>query len=227
MVYHYINLALLWIMRLALLVSGPYLLWQGDTLGLLALLAFIVTFIPTFLKAKYEINLPWWLEFLIVFALFLDVIVGSEFKVYTTLVGFDWFTHVLGTVIVSLIAFSIVYSLKVTKVIHVSTGMIWFFTVVFALSVGAFYEILEFLADIIFSVNSQVNLTNTMIDLIFDLFGGILTATVGTYYLQRYQGKKVKDVLEPYIKLSRLMGMKARAHRRKFNQRKFKPRYHG
>lgn len=221
MVYHYINLALLWLMRLALLFSGPYLLWQGDSLGLLALVALVVTFIPTFLRAKYDINTPWWLEFLIVLAFFLDVIVGSELRVYTTVTGFDWFTHLLGTFIISLIAFSIVFALKVTKVIKVSVGMIWFFTVVFALAVGGFYEILEFVTDLIFGSNSQVNLTNTMLDLVFDLIGGIITATLGAYFLTRYQGRKIKDVLEPYIRLTKLMGIRIRE---KSRQRKFLPR---
>lgn len=228
MVYSYINIALLWLMRLAFLVSAPILLWQGDPLGLLAIVALLVTFIPTFLRAKYDINVPWWLEFLIAFAFFLDVIVGSEFAVYRLVYGFDWFTHLLGTFIISLIAFSIVYSLKVTGRIRVTTGMIWIFTVVFALAVGSFYEILEFLVDLIFGANSQVNLTNTMIDLIFDLISGIITATWGTYYLTNLQGKRIHDVLDPYIKLLKLFGVRIKEEARKIKEHKhFKPHKHG
>ena len=208
MVYYYINQALLWLMRAALLGFGVALTAKGDSLGLLALLAFVVTFIPSFLRAKYQVDLPWWLESLIVLGLFCDIIIGSEFEVYTLITGFDWFTHTLGTFIVSLIALSIVYSLKVTKQIKISNNMIWWFTVVFALAIGGFYEILEFLTDTIFHANAQISLTNTMLDLIFDMIGGVVTASWGSYYLMRLQGRKAKDVLNPYITLLQAWGFK-------------------
>ncbi|MBI4145423.1 hypothetical protein HY493_04440 [Candidatus Woesearchaeota archaeon] len=227
MLYRYINVALLWLMRLAFLISAPLLLWQGDPLGLLAIVALLVTFIPTFLR-RYDINAPWWLEFLIALAFFLDVVVGSEFAVYKAITGFDWITHILGTFIISLIALSIVYSLKVTGRIRVNNGMIWFFVVVFALAVGAFYEILEFLTDIIFATNSQVDLTNTMVDMMNDLIGGIITATWGTYYLTNLQGKKMRDVLDPYIKLLKLFGVRIKEGARKIKEHKhFRPHKHG
>jgi len=220
MVYKYINQALLWLMRAALLGSAFYLIFQGESHGLLALLAFVVTFIPQFLRAKYEIDLPWWLEFLIVLALVLDIIVGSQFAVYNYVTGFDWFTHLLGTFIVSIIALSIVYSLKVTGQIKVTNNMIWWFTVVFALAIGAFYEILEFITDSVFGANSQISLTNTMIDLINDLIGGIITATWGSYYLMRLQGRQAKEVLQPYVKLLQVWGFRIREEMDKLRNRK-------
>jgi hypothetical protein len=219
MIYRYVNSVLLWLMRLALLVSSVVLILQGDYLAMLAVIAFVISFIPTFLHAKYDIQIPWWLESLVVVGFFLDVIVGSEFNVYHNTIGFDWFTHLLGTVIISVIALSIVYSLKVTKHIKVSDEMIWWFTVVFALAVGAFYEILEFAADQILGANSQISLVNTMVDLINDLVGGVLTATVGSYYLRHLQGRKVKDVLRPYIQLLKVAGFRIRENVEKLKKR--------
>ncbi|HSU72804.1 MAG TPA: hypothetical protein VLJ21_03065 [Candidatus Binatia bacterium] len=218
MVYHYINTILSWLMRAALLVSGIFLILQGDSLGLLALIAFVVTFIPTFLRAKYDIQVPWWIESLIVLGFFLDVVIGSEFAVYTNITGFDWITHLLGTFIISIIALSIVYSLKVTGNIKVSHNMIWWFVVVFALAVGAFYEIIEFVTDQILATNSQISLVNTMIDLINDFIGGIVTATWGSYYLKRLQGRKAKDILDPYIKLLKIAGFRIKERVKKFQR---------
>ena len=82
-------------------------------------------------------------------------------------------------------------------------GFIAFFAFMFALGMGALWEIFEFSMDKIFGMNMQKpmfgdysGLTDTMYDLIVDAIGALFISVLGYGYLKK---AKAKSFLERWI----------------------------
>src|SRR3989344_2360704 len=132
------------LLKFLLIILFPYLIYIRQYLfAVSALVAIILSLIPSILKRNYNINMPWGIDFLITFALYLHT-AGLTFRWYKTVFYYDIITHVMGTIVVALIGFIIVYTLHFTRKVRLSIPLIGFFTVIFAVAVGALWEIGEF-----------------------------------------------------------------------------------
>ena len=61
-----------------------------------------------------------------------------------------------------------------------------FMVIIFAMAMGATWEIIEFSMDTFLGTNEQFDgLRGTMLDLIFDAIAGILTAIIGVYLINK------------------------------------------
>ena len=175
---------MVYLLRAILILITIYLLIQRDFLfALAALIAAVMSFIPALIEKSYKIDLPWIIEFLIAFVLALHII-GSLFGWYDKAIFFSSLMHFLGTTVIALLAFIIVYSLNLTKQVKLSNFMIGFFTVIFALAIGTVWEIGEFAFDQALGTTFQGDynfppIIDTMWDLIWDGIAGIAIALIG------------------------------------------------
>lgn len=200
------------VMQFVLIGIFIYLIFKGNLLFILAGGAVIVSFLPAILQRSYKVNLPWGLEALIAISLLLDI-AGSAFGIYHRTVGYDWFAHFFGIGIIGILAFMIVSSLDFIGEVKLSIRMIGFFTLVFALAVGALYEMAEYLWDTLLRTNAQISLDNTMQDLFFDLLGGGAVALFGMAYLKRKSRvprRKLFREYRPFILLADFINLKKR-----------------
>ena len=98
--------------------------------------------------------------------------------------------HYLGTAIIAFLSYIIIYTLNLTKEVKLSPFMIGLFTIVFALALGAVWEIGEFASDTYFGTHDQGDgrdpLIDTMYDLIWDGVAGLFIAIVGAAWLEGY-----------------------------------------
>lgn len=202
-----INTLLTWFMQIFLIGLFFYLISIRDILAFLTLLAICLSFLPAILRKSYNVNIPWQLEFAIVFSIFLDII-GSAFRIYHVVTGYDFLTHALGTAVISILAFMIVYTLDFLGVVRMNLKMIGFFTFVFALAVGSLYEIAEFITDFFLDTNAIISLENTILDMIFNTFGGGVVAIFGMRYFKVLKKKEISKVVEPYQSLLKIFGIK-------------------
>ncbi|MBS3108848.1 hypothetical protein J4409_03165 [Candidatus Woesearchaeota archaeon] len=186
------------ILKIALIILFPYLIYKQQYLfALSALIAIILSLIPAMLKRNYNINLPWGIDFLITFALYLHTL-GLTFKWYKTIPYYDILTHVLGTVVIALLGFIIVYTLHFTRKVRLSIPLIGLFTVVFAIAVGSLWEIGEFATDKLLGTEAQRGNFDTMKDLIFDTLAGIVTAIAAMFYVRYAPKYKLSEIIHPF-----------------------------
>lgn len=134
----------------------------------------------TFLEARYGFYMNTYVRGIIILSLLGDSFFGSYLDFYQTSFTFDKMLHVFGSYSFSLFA----YILTVQLLRHpLSSPFKFIFILSLGLSIGAFYEILEFLTDTISHPNpiSQPSLLDTDLDLVGDLIGAMIAAIHGTY----------------------------------------------
>ena len=147
------------------------------TRSVMAITCFWVIY--AFLEARYGFYMNTYVRVMIVLALLFDGFFGCYLDFYTTSSVFDKMLHVFGTYAFSLFA----YVLVVQLLKHPVTSSFKFILVVsLGVSLGACYEILEFLTDT-FSHPvpiSQPSLLDTDLDLIANVIGATLAAIHAT-----------------------------------------------
>jgi len=183
---------ILYFLRTILLAMSLFLVYKADYLfAFSAFMAAVISFIPL-LSKRYNLKLPWILEFLIAFALVLHIVGGEYYNFYKISYIFSPIMHFLGTAIIALFAYMVVYALKLSKHIKVSILMIGIFTLAFSLAIGTFWEICEFAADRYLGTNSQgdgINpLDDTMYDLMWDGLAGLVVAIIGSSLAKGHHG---------------------------------------
>lgn len=110
---------------------------------------------------------------------------GELLELYKTSKYFDKFLHVFGTFTFSLLAYSVINTTIANtpnKKLYISI----FITSLGAI-IGVAFEILEFIADVVFKANSQSGLVDTNLDLIFDLIGALGASIFELFYPKEKQ----------------------------------------
>lgn len=167
---------------LAMFLMGLY---RGEFYpALSSLFGFGLALVPMFLRRRNIMALPWELTMWIFVALFLHNL-GVVVNLYDTVWWWDKMTHLLSTALIAGFGFiGIVIVDKYAESIHLPPMFLPFFIVVFVMAMGVTWEIIEYSFDLL-GTNMQYSLSDTVIDLIFDLIGALLVATTGPLYLKR------------------------------------------
>ncbi|MBP2631649.1 MAG: hypothetical protein H6Q70_2277 [Firmicutes bacterium] len=128
-----------------------------------------------FLEIKYQLKMNDYIRVLMVLAIFFDAFFGYCFDLYVCSFVFDKALHIFGSYAFSLFAYVLVMQMQ-TKPIDKPVRFI--LVLCLGLSIGALYEILEFIIDNISHPvpPSQPSLLDTDIDLIGDYIGALLAA---------------------------------------------------
>ncbi|RPJ54118.1 MAG: hypothetical protein EHJ95_00890 [Methanobacteriota archaeon] len=171
-----------------ILLTILYSISIGDlSLAGLAVIAFLITIVPYVIRGKdgMRICLPWGVNLLIALSLFLHV-AGYAGQYYETYFPYyDKLAHVISSTTIAILGFVLVLLVDRVNGLGLQRWMIAVLILSITLALGAFWEIFEFTADQLLGTHLQYGLTDTMLDLIFDLFGAILVAALGSLYLRR------------------------------------------
>ena len=190
---------LTYFMQALILLTSVYSFHIGYYAGtFFGLVAVGLSLIPTLVHRKMHIVVPWEITFLIALTLFLHIGGYSYLWYLDHYPWYDKFAHLIASMTVAMLGF-----LVVLIMMRVSTGLqferwqIFFFIVIFTLAFGAIWEIWEFTLDTLarayLTKPLQHSNTDTMIDLITDLGGAIIVATLGTFYLKRKSAQNWAD----------------------------------
>jgi len=145
----------------------------------------ILTLIPLMVKRRFNVTLAWELNFLIVLSLYIHVS-GNVLGRYRLFYPFyDKAAHLISSITVAALGFVAAVILDQYTEIKLNRYLIAFFVVIFTMAMGAVWEISEFLSDQFLGTQMQVDLEDTMYDLIFDLVGGIIIGVLGNTLLKR------------------------------------------
>ena len=148
----------------------------------------ILTFVPHIITRKYHIKQDTGLVLWLTLAVFLHTI--GTFEFYDYIDNWDHVTHALSASVVAAAGYTLIRAIDIyVDEIYIPPGMLFIFILIFVLSMGVVWEIIEFLSDELTStlgfdaILAQHGIGDTMLDLMFDLFGAVLAATWGTAYL--------------------------------------------
>ncbi|MFH1715155.1 MAG: hypothetical protein ABH857_03055 [Elusimicrobiota bacterium] len=130
---------------------------------------------------------------LIYSSLFLGEIGGFYFKFW----WWDNMLHALSAVMLSVLGFIIVYVLYSGKKVSASASLVSVFAFGFAVSLGAIWEIFEFIMDNVFYLNMQKSgLVDTMTDLIVDTIVAAFVCSAGYLYIKYDKGYLINKIIK-------------------------------
>jgi len=192
-----IGVYLAYLMQMLIVVYAVYSLHIGDYVwAIWGLFACILTLMPLMLKRRFHVTLPWELNFLIVLSLYLSISGNVRGWYHLFYPFYDKIAHLVSSITIAVLGFVAAVIMDQYTEIKMNRPLIVFFVIIFTMSLGAFWEITEFLSDNLFGTQLQVGLGDTMYDMIFDLVGGIIIGVIGDIYLKRTPKERfVRDFL--------------------------------
>jgi len=166
----------------------------------------IITLYPILLSRQFDVTIPAEIQLFTIAFVFASLFLGEVHNYYERFWWWDIALHASSGLLLGIIGFLLVYVLNENEKIHLhmQPGFVAFFAFMFAVGMGALWEIFEFAMDQIFGTNMQKpmfgdysGLTDTMYDLILDALGGLIIAIAGYIYLKR---ESSESFLEIWIK---------------------------
>ncbi|MDX1656756.1 MAG: hypothetical protein R3310_16220, partial [Candidatus Competibacteraceae bacterium] len=158
-----------------------------------------ITFLPLVLGRRFEINIPPEFELLAVVFVYASLFLGEVHGYYVRFWWWDVLLHSGSGLLLGIIGFLLVYVLNEQKEVqlHMRPSFVALFAFMFAMGLGALWEIFEFAMDQLFGLNMQKSgLVDTMWDLIVDMIGSLIIALLGWGFLRT---REVDSFLERWI----------------------------
>ncbi len=205
-------------MRVLVLLASGILLWRGDYESALSTAVVIVLMtVPSFLKDRKLVQLPFVLDFSIVLFIFLTLFLGEIGRFYDKIPFWDKFLHFQSGLLLGASGYITVYLLNAHKkfTIDVSPSFLTLFSITFSLAIGVLWEVLEFAGDSILGSAWQRDNNDTMWDLIANGIGALIICFVVYFWMIRHRRlpfspwllrmlHKRKELLEKLKKLRKI-----------------------
>ncbi len=170
-----------------LLVGAILFLFQQRWLASTVTAAIIlVTLLPLVLGRRFDVRIPPEFEFLTVIFVYASLFLGEVHGYYIRYWWWDAVLHTGSGFLLGVLGFLLVYVLNERPDVdmHMRPRFVALFAFMFAVGMGALWEIFEFAMDQLFGMNMQKSgLVDTMWDLIVDTVGAAVIALVGWAYL--------------------------------------------
>lgn len=193
-------------LQLILLAEALLALWgQRWFTAFLSAMIIAITFFPVLFERRFQIHIPPELQLAAIAFVFASLFLGEIHDYYNRFWWWDMALHTMSGFLLGILGFLLVHIMNETEKIqvHMNPGFVAFFAFMFALGVGALWEIFEFAMDSVFGMNMQKpmlgdpsGLTDTMWDLIVDSIGALVIAILGWRYLKN---PEAKSFLERWI----------------------------
>ena len=176
-------------LQLTLLVGAILAIMQGRWLAAIATTGIIsVTFLPLILGRRFAVQIPPEFEVLAVVFIYASLFLGEVHGYYIRFWWWDAILHIGSGFLLGILGFLLVYVLNEHEDVdlHMRPRFVALFAFMFAVGMGAVWEIFEFAMDQLFDLNMQKSgLVDTMWDLIVDLAGATLISLLGWSYLRK------------------------------------------
>ena len=205
---HKLNRIATWLIAVMAVANVSWLiveqsLWDEIVFrGLQYVAMLLVMYLPQLLRKHFRIEVPWILSVFIVIFCFSSLILGDGLNLYGRVPWWDKLLHAESGFLLSMIALWLIHVIMAEndKYIYFNKWFLCLFLVMFSLGLGAFWEILEYSYDSLMGTNTQQfmatttssiytpddiplcghdALSDSMQDLILDLFGALLVAVYG------------------------------------------------
>jgi uncharacterized membrane protein YjdF len=177
-----------------LLIEAAFAVWDqqwltaGATVGII-----VITLIPLLMAKSLRVHTPPEFELLAIAFVFASLFLGEIRGYYTRFWWWDIALHTSSGFLLGIVGFLLVYVLNETENIdlHMTPIFVAFFAFLFAIGIGALWEIFEYGMDSFFGMNMQKEmrgdpsgLTDTMWDMIVNTVGALVIALLGYGHLK-------------------------------------------
>lgn len=179
-----------------LYVGAFQIIFGSITTGVFILLCLTLILFPRYITRNKVKHVPIEIEILLFLMVVLQYILGGIHEFYTRIPYYDKLVHFMLPMFTGIIGFLVVYTMFATGRLKASLLSMVLIIALFSLAVGAIWEIVEYLSDVLiypyvdswhhFQGNAQQTAnTDTMTDLIDDFLGGIFGAVLGVVFIHR------------------------------------------
>ncbi|NWO04180.1 MAG: hypothetical protein HLX50_00315 [Alteromonadaceae bacterium] len=182
------------VLQMILLAEALLALWsQKWFIAFLTSMIILITFFPVLFERRFRIHIPPELQLAAIGFVFASLFLGEVHGYYTRFWWWDILLHTSSGFLLGILGFLLVHIMNETEKLqlHMKAGFVAFFAFLFALGMGALWEIFEFTMDSLFGMNMQKpmlddpsGLTDTMWDLIVDALGALIVSFLGWRYLK-------------------------------------------
>jgi len=201
-----------WIVIFVATVMAIELVWiltEGQWLNaFLVVMIMAVILAASLLRDLLPVKIPAEFQILALLFTFATLFLGEFRSYYDRFWWWDIALHACSGLLLGIVGFLHVYVMNETRRIdlHLQPTFIAWFAFLFAVTVGAFWEILEFSMDSVFGTNTQKpkfgdtsGLTDTMLDLIVDIVGAAAISIYGWYYLRNPEQSFIDRWIQKFI----------------------------
>ena len=202
-----IHQRLTFILQAILFVEVMIAIWGHQWLTAVITIGIIVlTLVPFFLEKFLRVFIPPEFVLLAIAFVFASLFLGEIRGYYTRFWWWDILLHSGSGFLLGIVGFLLVHVLNETEDIgvHMKPGFVAIFAFMFAVGIGALWEIFEFSMDSLFGMDMQKEmrgdpsgLTDTMWDLIVDILGALVISILGYGYVKTARNE---SFLERWIK---------------------------
>ena len=176
-------------LKAILLVGAAGALWEQQWLTAAITIGIVlITFVPMLLTRRFNIVITAEFELLAIGFVFASLFLGEVRGFYVRFWWWDIVLHTASGFLLGIIGFLLVHVLNEIKEVglYMKPGFVALFAFLFALGMGALWEIFEFSMDGLLGLNMQKpmfgdasGLTDTMWDLIVDAAGALIISVLG------------------------------------------------
>lgn len=191
----YIRRVFLMLLQFIMAVELVGLVLKGQWLSaFLVTMIMTITIAPVIFKKRLQVNIPAEFHSLVIIFVFASLFLGEVHGFYQRFWWWDIALHISSGLLLGIFGFLLVYVLNENSRIHVylQIHFVALFAFLFAVAMGAMWEIFEFGMDQIFGLDMQKSmagdpsgLTDTMWDLIVDTLGAAAISLLGWWYMKR------------------------------------------
>lgn len=182
--------------------------WMNAFLVLAIMLAILA---PTLLHRRLPVRIPAEFHVLALLFSFAALFLGEVRSYYQRIWWWDIALHASSGLLLGILGFLLVYILNESQRVemHMRPRFVAFFAFLFAVAVGAIWEIFEFAMDSLFGMNMQKpmlgdpsGLTDTMWDLIVDTLGAATISIIGWVYMRRSRRSFIGHWINKFIEFN-------------------------
>jgi uncharacterized membrane protein YjdF len=209
-----------WVMRilhLTMTLGFLLALYERQWLNAVIIVAILALMMaPRYVGRHLRVEIPAEFEMLAVVFVYASLFLGEVYGYYQRFWWWDIALHATSGLLLGIAGFLLIYVLNENEDVdvHMQPRFIAFFAFLFAVAMGALWEIFEFGMDQLFGMNMQKpmlgdpsGLTDTMWDLIVDTAGALVISVVGWAYLKRNAKSFIDIWIDKFIeKNPRLFG---------------------
>ncbi|MEK6863909.1 MAG: hypothetical protein AABX27_01340 [Nanoarchaeota archaeon] len=211
--YRTAGIALAWLFRAFLILSGIAYLYSGETVAfIMYLFMFVLTLVPVMLEQLYDLKFHWIFELII--SMMVSLHMFGAMGAYVWFPMYDSLLHTFSSSMLAFIGFALIFSYNYSNKISVSLGFMGIFTFLWTMGLGALWEIIEFIWDniVVFFWGSVIPVTyefgfmqnslfDTMTDLSLDGTAAVLVALLCVFAVRRAKRHTLEGVFRPFAKM--------------------------
>jgi uncharacterized membrane protein YjdF len=174
----------------------------------LALAIMTVILAPALLRERLPVRFPPEMLLVALLFVFAALFLGELRRYYERIWWWDIALHTGSGLLLGIFGFLLVYVLNESRNIgiHMRPRFVAMFAFLFAVAVGALWEVFEFAMDQFFGLNMQrpmagdpSGLTDTMWDLIVDTLGALVISLFGWVYMRRGASSFIESWIRQFI----------------------------